>query len=184
MIHRVLLGFAAFLLVSGCEPEQDWTLRPQAKPVQTGQAQVEPWTQPGAPQAAGAAPAAPAPSTAAPAEPGKKLSLTEQMDAGQKVYALICQACHQANGQGLPNVFPPLAKSDYLMADKERSIKVVINGLMGPVTVNGVQYNLVMPPQPQLSNDDIANVLTFVRNSFGNKGDAVTPEEVAKARGG
>lgn len=101
----------------------------------------------------------------------------ERMKAGAIVYKTNCAACHQENGQGIPNAFPPLAKSDFLMADKHRSIKIVKQGLQGSVTVNGSTYNSVMPALG-LSDDDIASVLTFVRNSFGNKGEAVKVEEV------
>lgn len=105
----------------------------------------------------------------------------ERMKAGAIVYNTNCAACHQANGQGIADAFPPLAKSDYLMADKMRSIKVVKHGLEGPVTVNGKTYSSVMPALG-LSDDDIASVLTYVRNSFGNKGDAVTVEEVKRVK--
>jgi len=105
-----------------------------------------------------------------------------QVEKGKRVYLQTCFACHQATGLGLPGVFPPLAKSDYLMTDKERSIRTVVKGLTGPVTVNGKNYNSVMPPV-SLSEDQIANVLTFVRNSFGNTGDAVSVDEVRKVKG-
>lgn len=105
----------------------------------------------------------------------------ERMKTGEIVYKTNCAACHQANGQGLPDAFPPLAKSDYLMADKNRSIKIVKEGLQGAITVNGKSYNSVMPALG-LSEDDIASVLTYVRNSFGNKGEAVTPAEVKNAK--
>lgn len=82
----------------------------------------------------------------------------------------------------MEGVFPPLAESDFLMADKRRSIEVVLNGLEGPITVNGKDYDSVMPPMSQLSDDEIANILTFVRNSFGNQGEAVTAEEVRSVR--
>ena len=103
------------------------------------------------------------------------------MKAGAIVFNTNCVACHQANGQGIPDAFPPLAKSDFLMADKARSIKVVKQGLQGSVTVNGKTYASVMPALG-LSEDDIASVLTYVRNSFGNKGDAVTIEEVKRVK--
>lgn len=99
------------------------------------------------------------------------------MERGKKVFNAVCIACHQANGQGIPTLFPPLAKSDYLMADKARSIRVVLKGQSGPITVNGKPYNQVMPPQP-LKPQQVADVLTFVRNSWGNTGDAVTVAEV------
>ena len=99
------------------------------------------------------------------------------MERGKKVYNAVCIACHQANGQGVPTLFPPLAKSDYLMADKARSIRIVLKGQSGPITVNGKPYNQVMPPQP-LKAPHVADVLTYVRNSWGNSGDAVTVAEV------
>jgi nitrite reductase (NO-forming) len=105
----------------------------------------------------------------------------ERMKAGAIVFKTNCAACHQENGQGIPNAFPPLANSDFLMADKKRSIKIVKHGLEGSVTVNGKTFNSVMPALG-LSDDDVASVLTFVRNSFGNKGDAVTVDEVKSVK--
>ncbi len=113
---------------------------------------------------------------------GKALSLAERMDAGKTLFSGTCSVCHQNNGLGLPGAFPPLAGSDYLMADKRRAVEVVLNGLTGPVTVNGTTYNSVMPPMSQLNDDEVAHILTYVRNSWGNKGDVVTPAEVAKIR--
>lgn len=101
------------------------------------------------------------------------------MEKGKRVYTQACFACHQPEGQGLPGVFPPLAKSDYMMADKTRAITSLIKGLNGPITVNGQQYNGVMPPS-LLNDEQIANVLTYVMNSWGNKGDIVTVDEVKK----
>jgi nitrite reductase (NO-forming) len=106
----------------------------------------------------------------------------EQIAAGEVLFRGTCSVCHQAEGQGLANVFPPLAKSDFLMADKHRSIGVVLNGLTGPVEVNGLKYNSVMPPMSQLNDDDIANILTYVRNTWGNQGEPVVPAEVGFVR--
>jgi nitrite reductase (NO-forming) len=103
------------------------------------------------------------------------------MEKGKRVYAQSCFACHQTNGEGMPGVFPPLAKSDYLMADKGRAIRAVVKGLSGPITVNGKEYNGVMPPVA-LNDEQVAQVLTYVRNEWGNEGDIVTPEDVTKAR--
>ena len=111
-------------------------------------------------------------------------SLEAQMASGKAVYASACFACHGLAGAGIPGAFPPLEKSDFLMADKERSIDVVLKGLSGPITVNGQQYNSVMPAQANLKDEEIADVLTYVRNSFGNKGDAVSAAEVAARRAG
>jgi len=101
------------------------------------------------------------------------------MEKGKRVFMQTCFACHQSEGQGLPAVFPPLAKSDFLMADKERSIRAVVKGLSGPVTVNGQTFNGVMPPV-MLTDDQVAHVLTYVRNSWGNSADVVTVDEVKR----
>ena len=106
----------------------------------------------------------------------------QQIQAGAVLYKGTCSVCHQDDGTGHEGIFPPLAKSDFLLADKERAIRVVLNGLSGPVTVNGKAYNSVMPPMSQLNNDEVANILTFVTNNWGNSGAPVTPGEVAKVR--
>ncbi|MEW6157172.1 MAG: copper-containing nitrite reductase [Verrucomicrobiota bacterium] len=106
-----------------------------------------------------------------------------QIEKGKQVYMQTCFVCHQPDGQGIPNQIPPLAKSDYLMADKERSIRGVLAGQSGEMVVNGKKYNGIMIPLNYLTDDQVANVLTFVRNNFGNSGDAVTIEEVRKIRG-
>jgi nitrite reductase (NO-forming) len=105
-----------------------------------------------------------------------------QITAGRALFQGTCSACHQAAGQGLPNVFPPLAKSDYLKADKKRAIGVVLNGLTGAVTVNGATYNSVMPPMSQLNDDAIANILTYVLNDLDNGGGQISAKEVAAVR--
>jgi nitrite reductase (NO-forming) len=106
----------------------------------------------------------------------------QQIAAGKALYNGTCSVCHQPNGEGLPDVFPPLARADYMMADVERAIAVVLNGLSGKVTVNGKEYNSVMPPMSQLTNDEIANILTYSMNEWGNSAPAVTPGQVAKVR--
>lgn len=105
----------------------------------------------------------------------------QRVERGANVYATNCVACHQANGEGIPHAFPPLAASDYLNADKTRAIQVVLHGLNGEITVNGNQFNSVMP-QLALNDEDVANVLTYVYNTWNNNGSEVTPEEVAAAR--
>lgn len=101
---------------------------------------------------------------------------------GKSVFLQTCFACHQPNGQGLPNVFPPLAGSDYLMADKQRSIAIVLRGCNGEVNVNGKKYVSSMPALSVLSDKQIADVLTYVRNSWGNSGETISPEEVRTVR--
>jgi glucose/arabinose dehydrogenase/mono/diheme cytochrome c family protein len=100
--------------------------------------------------------------------------------AGESLYRAHCQACHLPSGQGVPGVFPPLAASDFL-ADRARTIRALCEGLSGPITVNGVAYNGVMPLLP-LSDAEIAEVLTFVYSSWGNSGEPVTAIEVARVR--
>jgi nitrite reductase (NO-forming) len=111
------------------------------------------------------------------------LSKEMQIEKGKQVYMGLCFACHQPDGKGLPNVFPPLAGSDFLQADHERAIRIVLKGLNGPVTVNGMTINSAMPPQEAVLTDaQIADVLTFVLNSWGNKGDALTADRVKAIR--
>lgn len=108
--------------------------------------------------------------------------LGSQMAAGEKLYQTYCAACHQPNGQGLAGAFPPLAASDYLLADKNRAIKTVIGGLSGEITVNGKTYNAVMPNLSYLNDEQVANVVTYVMNSWGNEGYQVSSAEVAALR--
>ena len=106
----------------------------------------------------------------------------EQIKAGQQLFAGTCSVCHQANGQGLPNVFPPLAKSSLLASEPKRIVDIMLHGLSGKVTVNGTEYNSVMPPMTQLTDDEVANIATYVLNSWDNPGGQMHKEEVAKAR--
>lgn len=118
-------------------------------------------------------------------EEGKPLAAAatkaERIERGKNVYAANCVACHQAEGQGLASAFPPLAKSDFLNADVPRAVGVVLHGLTGEVTVNGNKFNSVMPALT-LNDEDVANVLTYVLNSWDNAGGEVKPEDVAKVR--
>jgi nitrite reductase (NO-forming) len=117
----------------------------------------------------------------APLSPDTVLTRVELMQRGQQVFSTVCFACHQSSGQGLPNTFPPLAGSDFLMADKERSIRIVLQGLKGDVTVNGNKFHGEMPKLP-LSEDQIAGVLSYVRNNFGNSGELVTLSDVLRVK--
>jgi nitrite reductase (NO-forming) len=103
------------------------------------------------------------------------------IEKGKEVFSRTCIACHQANGKGLPGIFPPLAKSEFLNADKERAIGIVLNGKKGAVTVNGQTFNNIMPPQ-NLSDGEVAAVLTYVYHSFDNSKKVVKTEEVTKQR--
>ncbi|MHC0445534.1 copper-containing nitrite reductase [Flavobacterium sp. 3-218] len=110
-----------------------------------------------------------------------KRTVEEKIKIGKEIFGTTCFACHQSEGQGIPSTFPPLAKSDYLNADSKRAIKTILHGLTGEVTVNGKKYNNIMPAQ-NLSDDEIANVLTYIYNSWGNNKTEVTPEMVKALR--
>ena len=103
--------------------------------------------------------------------------------SGKSVYAQNCLTCHLADGLGVDGMNPPLAKTDYVLGDKTRLTKVLLNGLQG-VEIGGEQYHGVMPAQATLTDAQIAAVLTYVRNSFGNKASAVTVDEVKAVRVG
>ena len=125
-----------------------------------------------------------------PEDPNKKeevvsstKSLAEQMEFGKQIYMQTCFACHQAEGQGIPNAFPPLANSDYLNADVSRAIGIVLKGKTGEITVNGKKYNSVMTRQ-SISNEEIADVMTYVYNSWGNNKTVVTKSQVDQVKSG
>lgn len=105
---------------------------------------------------------------------------TASAPSGEDIYKRACASCHMAGGDGIANVYPPLAKSDYI-TDKEKTILQVIKGSSGELVVNGKTYNNTMPPQ-QLNDDEVAAVLSYVYSSFGNTGTAVTAAEVAAVR--
>jgi nitrite reductase (NO-forming) len=105
----------------------------------------------------------------------------ERIDRGKHIYTSICIACHQAEGQGIPKAFPPVAKSDYLNADPKRAIATVLHGLQGKVTVNGETYESIMP-QLGLNDEQVANALTYVYNNWGNNGTEVHPDMVKQVR--
>jgi nitrite reductase (NO-forming) len=111
------------------------------------------------------------------------LSLDQQIKAGGALFNGTCSVCHQSSGQGIEGVFPPLAGSDLLAATPKRAVHIVLNGLSGPLTVNGKAYNSVMPPMSQLNDDELANILTYVTHSWDNKGaDVFSAAEIKAVR--
>jgi nitrite reductase (NO-forming)/hydroxylamine reductase len=106
----------------------------------------------------------------------------ELMVRGEAIYLANCAACHQPTGVGLAGAFPPLADSDFLKGDRKKVMTAALFGLSGPITVNGVEYNGVMPSMGHLPNEDLAAALTYVFGSWGNDGAAVSVEEVAALR--
>lgn len=107
----------------------------------------------------------------------------EQLAQGKKQYMMICVACHQPTGTGLPAVFPPLVKSEYVNGNAERVIAMVLKGNIGPMTIEGKAYNNIMPGQELLLKDEqIAAVLTYVRQSFSNSAPPLSASMVAAVR--
>jgi len=100
---------------------------------------------------------------------------------GQSVYNTTCFACHQADGNGIPNVFPPVANSDWIKKNKEGSIKAVVHGKQGEMIVNGKKYNGIMPPQ-NLNDEQVAAVLTYVYKKFNNSNITIDINDVKKTR--
>jgi mono/diheme cytochrome c family protein len=119
-----------------------------------------------------------------PSESTQYSSVLKKQDPnkGKKLYEGSCIMCHQSNGEGLGNSFPPLAKSDYLNADVNRAIKIVIYGLHENITVNGKKYENFMIPHKDFSDQDVADVLTYVYGNWGNNKTKVTAEMVKKQR--
>jgi len=103
-------------------------------------------------------------------------------DQGAELFAANCAACHQADGKGLPGAFPPLAGSDYIKEDPWRLVEATVKGLSGPMTVNGAEYNNVMPAMSYLSDDELSAIATYVLNSWGNAGGQFSAEQIGRYR--
>ena len=114
-------------------------------------------------------------------EPLRSGTVAESIEFGRQVYSQSCVACHQSAGTGIPGVFPPLASSDLLNGDAEQPIRIVISGLSGPITVNGAEYDSTMPGVA-LSDQEVADLLTYVYSEWGNSGAVVLPEQVSAVR--
>ncbi|WP_198440092.1 PQQ-dependent sugar dehydrogenase [Pareuzebyella sediminis] len=108
--------------------------------------------------------------------------LPKNLIGGAKIYQQYCSACHQMNGRGASGRFPPLTKTDWVTGDKERLIKVLLNGMEGSLKVGEEVYNGVMPQHRFLNDTETAQVLTFVRSSFGNEASEINADEVEKVR--
>lgn len=105
-----------------------------------------------------------------------------QVSAGRAYFAGTCAVCHQHDGGGIPGVFPPISNNEFLKKSKEELILLVLTGTSGKIVVNGQQYNSTMPALSSLKDDELANVLTFVYASWGNRAVRVSPEDVAAVR--
>lgn len=110
--------------------------------------------------------------------PAEKISI----EKGKAVYEMYCLACHQADGSGVPDLNPPLIKTKWTQGDKKTIINVVLKGLDQEIEVDGETYANVMPSMAHLTDEEIADVLTFVRNNFGNKASSITVKDVKALR--
>jgi mono/diheme cytochrome c family protein len=106
----------------------------------------------------------------------------KNMEAGKKVYDTYCLVCHQQDGAGVPRMNPPLTKTTYVLGDKKRLIGIILKGMNEEIEIDGNFYTNVMAPHDFLADQEIADLLTFVRNSFGNKASIVTAAEVKAER--
>jgi nitrite reductase (NO-forming) len=107
--------------------------------------------------------------------------LKASMARGREVYVTYCLSCHMDQGEGIEGVYPPLAKADYLMADKNRAIRQILYGATGDITVNGKVYSADMSGV-DLNNQEVSDLINYITNSFGNKGGPTTPEQVQPQR--
>ena len=118
----------------------------------------------------------------APVAASASTEVFDPIKRGQKLFANNCQQCHQADGHGLPGVYPPLAGSHWLNTDPMRPIKIVLKGLSGPITVEDKNFNGNMPNFAHWKDRDLAAVLTFVRQNWGNTGTPISESDVTKVR--
>jgi mono/diheme cytochrome c family protein len=109
-------------------------------------------------------------------------SLKSSLARGETIYKKICLTCHQVDGSGVPNLNPPLIQTKWVLGSKTILVKQVVKGSNGTVEIDGDTFRNTMPPQPKLTDQEIADVLTYVRNSFGNKASQVSPAEVKSIR--
>ncbi len=112
----------------------------------------------------------------------KMASQNKMEDPGKAVFINTCVVCHQANASGVPGNFPPLDSGSWVGREPTELIKIVLQGLKGEIEVKGEKYKNAMPPQAELTDNEIASVLSYIRSNFGNNFDSITPEMVKKVR--
>ena len=108
--------------------------------------------------------------------------VAQSVERGKEVYTAQCMSCHQANGEGLTGVYPPLAGSDHLTKDQDKSISIILKGQNEEITVNGTKYSVPMPAISTLTDQQVADVLNYMGRSWGNQFNVVTPAQVKSRR--
>jgi mono/diheme cytochrome c family protein len=111
----------------------------------------------------------------------KQDDIKASMERGKEIYQSNCITCHMDQGEGIEGLFPPLSKSDYMLADKKRAINQILYGASGEMTVNGTVYNGEMMGY-ELTDDQMSDLMNYIFNSFDNKGGVTTPADVKSAR--
>ncbi len=110
---------------------------------------------------------------------GQQINLSESIERGNLVYSSNCSACHMVNGEGLNGVFPPVVQTE-ILKDTPALVKAIVNGVSGKTVVKGVEYNGAMSGYP-LSDEQVADLINYMRNSWGNSGEPVTPADIQPA---
>lgn len=123
------------------------------------------------------------------AQPVEQTKNVQQQDKepehpGKAVFTKYCLACHQADGSGVPGMHPPLTPGSWVGKDPKELVAIMMKGLSGKIEVNGVTFNGFMPSQAQLTDEEIADVLSYIRSSFGNNFEPVDAKVVKKVRSG
>ncbi|HEA21979.1 hypothetical protein LCGC14_0450470 [marine sediment metagenome] len=116
--------------------------------------------------------------------PVESADVPEYMAEGQKIYAQYCLSCHQVNGTGVSRLNPPLKDTDYVLGDKNRLLGILVNGSNVGLDIRGETYSNAMPSFKQLDDNELANVASYIRNSFGNSAAPITVGEVSTFRTG
>jgi nitrite reductase (NO-forming) len=107
--------------------------------------------------------------------------LGKSIEQGREIYNGQCASCHMPKGEGIPTIYPPLAKADFLMNETEKSVAMILQGGSEEIAVNGINYNGVMP-NFSLSDKEVSDVMNNIRNTWGNKGEAIKPGQIKKIR--
>jgi glucose/arabinose dehydrogenase/mono/diheme cytochrome c family protein len=116
-----------------------------------------------------------------PDEKADNLSLRQPIDA-KAIYTTHCAACHQVAGEGVSNLYPPLAGSDWVNGKKEKLISAILFGLQGEIQVKGITYNQIMPAYAFLTDEELTHLINYIRNDFGNKGSVISSQEISSVR--